>query len=187
MNNNWNLPWGTPWQGFPHNVFDPTIFPGHSNGYGQYDFAFRNNFPFQPPFINPVVNRTQSQNLPQPTVSVNQPIPQRAAVRTDNGGTEQPSTSNADTPRQVDNAPTGILVCSDIYLKFIYHCVSKALGEKMLCLSPAMPVFYFDLHPRRLSFWSCVRLKSCLVPQGLYIYIFLIKLPGTSSSWRSGN
>ena len=142
MNNNWNLPWGTPWQGLPHNVFDPNIFntlPGHSNGFGQYDFVFRNNFPIQPPFINPVVNRTQSQNLPQPPVSVNQPIPQRAAVRTENVGTGQPSTSNAATPRQVDNAPTGILVCSDIY-NFIYPCASKALGVKIYA------------YPRKASF-----------------------------------
>ena len=120
--NNWNFPWGTPWQtGFPPNVFDPTIFPGHVNGYGQYDFALRNNFPFQPPVINPVVNRTQSQNLHQPTVSVNQPIPQRASVSMDNGGTEQPSTSNASAPRHVDIAPTGILVCSDIYIYIEFY------------------------------------------------------------------
>ena len=117
MNNNWNLPWGTPWQGLPPNVFDPNIFnlqgQALTNGFGQYDYSFRNNFPIHPPFINPVVNMTQSQNLSQHPVSVNQPAPQRAAVRTENVGPEQPSTSAA-TPRQVDNAPTGILVCSDI-------------------------------------------------------------------------
>ena len=125
--NNWNLPWGMPFQGYPPNVYDANIynaFQGHAltNGFGQFDYTLRNNNPFhqqlQPPFINPVVNITQPQNLSQQNsniinpVSVTQPTPQRSVVRTENVGPEQPSTSAA-TPRHRDIAPTGILVCSE--------------------------------------------------------------------------
>ena len=165
--NNWNVPWGMPWTGYPPSVFNPTTFPGHVNGLGQFGFNFGNNMPYQPPVLNPGVNGTQYQNLSQPPISVAQPTPQAPTVATptvnrDNGGrTEQPSTSNASAPRQIgDSAPSGLLVCSDIYIFIVYYICQTVLGRpwgKNLCPSPTQASFYFfTLIIRRYSFWSCV-------------------------------
>ena len=153
--NNWNVPWGMPWTGYPPSVFNPTNFPGHVNGLGHFGFNFGNTMPYQPPVLNPGVNGTQHQNLPQPPISVAQPTPQAPTVATPtvnrgNGGrAEQPGTSNASAPRQlVDSVPSGLLVCSDTYIFIVYELCLTVLGgpwgEKIYALPLHRPVFIFS-------------------------------------------